>query len=189
MFVTNGKDNFPTSTQISVIPDSDDVIGDDVVIEQYLRFGIPVRLTIQKIHVDASIESLGITNDGFMDVTKWPYDVAWFNLWPRPWEIGSAVIAGHYGIWESGAESVFNKLDTLVKGDIISVEDDTGRTISFIVRESKIYKWDADAFDVFASNDGKSHLNLITCVQDQFTRKFPDRLVIFADKEIFTDSQ
>jgi uncharacterized membrane protein len=72
----------------------------------------------------------------------------------------------------------------LVKGDKIFIEDDKGIIISFIVRESKIYALDADASEVFYSTDGTSHLNLITCIQDKVTKKYPNRLVVFTDKEI-----
>ena len=58
-----------------------------------INFGIPIRLTIPKIKVDATIKSLGLTSNGNMDTAKGPYDVGWFNLGPRPGEIGSAVIA------------------------------------------------------------------------------------------------
>lgn len=154
-----------------------------------ISFGIPIRLKIPKLKIDAPIKSLGLAADGSMAVTKGPYDVAWYNQWPRPGEKGSAVIAGHYGRWKNGAISVFNKLNTLVKGDKVSIEDDKGAIIYFIVRESKIYKLDADASNVFTSNDGKSHLNLVTCIQDKVTRKYPNRLVVFTDKEILTGSK
>jgi len=46
--------------------------------------GLPVSLKISKIKVNAPIKSLGLAADGSMEVTKGPYDVAWFNLGPRP---------------------------------------------------------------------------------------------------------
>lgn len=84
---------------------------------------------------------------------------------------------------------MFNTLNTLVTGDKISIVDDKGATISFIVRETKIYKLDADASNVFYSTDGKSHLNLVTCIQDKVTKKYPNRLVVFTDKEILTGAK
>lgn len=147
------------------------------------KLWLPVRLVISKLNIDAPVKDVGLTPDGAMDVTKGPYDVAWYNQGPRPWEKGSAVIAGHYGKRKNGAISVFNKLNTLVTGDKISIEDDKGVIISFVVRKIKVYKLDADASDVFYSSDGKSHLNLVTCIQDKVTKKYPNRLVVFTDKE------
>lgn len=158
-------------------------------IKEKVPVWIPLRLKISKLNIDALIVPVGLTPDGAMDSTKGPYDVAWYNLWPRPGEQWSAVVAGHYGKWKNGAVSVFNTLDTLIKGDKISIVDDKGVIISFIVRESKIYPLDADASDVFYSTDGQSHLNLVTCIQDKITKKYPNRLVVFTDKEILTGAK
>lgn len=144
--------------------------------------GLPIRLRISKINVDAPVVPVGLTPGGAMDVTKGPYDVAWFKPGPRPGQKGSAVIAGHFGVWKNGAISVFHNLNKLAKGDIISVEDDNGATISFVVRESKIYDPKADASAVFYSSDGKSHLNFVTCVWDKVSKTYSKRLVVFTDK-------
>lgn len=146
---------------------------------------LPVRLKIPSINVDAAIESLGLAPDGTMDVPNGPNDVAWFDLGPRPGEIGNAVMSGHFG-WKDGISAVFDDLSTLKKGDILFVEDSKGTTIAFVVRESRLYDPEADASDVFNSNDGKSHLNLVTCegVWDESSKSYSKRLVVFADKKI-----
>jgi len=148
-------------------------------------FEVPVRLIIPKIGVDAVVESLGITSDGAMDVPKVPNNVAWFNLGPKPGENGSAVIAGHYGFWKNGEGSVFDDLNKLRKGDEIFIEDEKGTIIAFVVRELKRYNQDADVPEAFNLNDGKSHLNLITCegVWDKDKKTYSDRLIIFADRK------
>ena len=120
-----------------------------------------------------------------MDVPKERANVAWFNLGPRPGENGSAVIAGHYGRWKNGKGSVFDNLHKLRKGDKIYVEDENGVIITFVVRESRRYDPNASVGDVFGSNDGKAHLNLITCegVWDKVSKTYSKRLVVFTDKE------
>lgn len=148
------------------------------------RSGLPVRLKIPEISVDATVEYVGLTADGLMDVPKSPADVAWLNLGPRPGENGSAVIAGHYGIWKNGEGSVFDNLKKLSKGGKLYVEDDQGTTTTFVVRESRSYNPEEDASDVFSSSDRKSHLNLITCESwDKVSESYSKRLVVFADKE------
>lgn len=148
---------------------------------QQANFGLPVRINIPTININAAIERVGVTAGGAMDVPKSQDDAAWLDLGPRPGENGSAVIAGHYG----GKISVFNNLYKLRKGDKIYVEDDKGAIISFVVRESRRYDPKADASSVFASNDGKPHLNLVTCegVWDKVSKSYSKRLVVFADKE------
>lgn len=146
--------------------------------------GLPIRFKIPKINVDAAVEYVGVARGGAMDVPKKIEDVAWYASGTRPGDIGSAVLAGHYGRWKNGQGSVFDDLHTLQKGDFVSVEDDRGKTTTFIVRESRTYDEHADAITVFTSDDGQAHLNLVTCegVWDPKTKSYPKRLVVFTDK-------
>lgn len=124
---------------------------------------------------------MGLTPTGAMDVSNGPAGVSWYTSGPRPGEKGSSVIAGHNGIRKNGDISVFHDLNILRKGDIVSVENDNGEIISFVVRESKVYDKIASTLEVFTSNDGKSHLNLITCIFDPISKTYPNRLVVFTD--------
>src|ERR1035437_3088718 len=56
---------------------------------------LPIRLKIPKINADAPVEYVGLAPDGSMGVPAGPNNVGWFDLGPRPGNIGSAVIAGH----------------------------------------------------------------------------------------------
>jgi len=147
--------------------------------------GLPTRLKIPSINVDAVLEYVGIAPDGAMDIPKSPDDIAWFELGIRPGEKGSAVVAGHYG-WKNGRAAVFDNLHKLRKGDKLYVEDNKGVIVSFVVREFRSYDPKADSSDVFNSDDGKSHLNLITCegVWNKTQKSYSKRLVVFTDKEI-----
>lgn len=145
--------------------------------------GLPLRIKIPKINVNARVEYVGITLQGAMDVPKGPANVAWFNLGPRPGDTGSAVIAGHEG-WKNGIPAVFDNVHKLRKGDIISIEDKWGTIFTFIVREIRVYDLKEDASAVFRSSDGKAHLNLITCAGawNKITKSYSNRLVIFTDR-------
>ncbi|MDD2515866.1 MAG: class F sortase [Candidatus Gracilibacteria bacterium] len=169
----------------STVEDNSAETIQDIIVPEKIKSELPIRLKIPKIGVDATIEYVGITSQGAMDLPKGRANVAWFDLGPRPGDNGNAVIAGHYGIWKDGTSTVFNDLHKLEKGDQIYIEDDKGVTVSFIVRESKKFNPNADTSDIFNSNDEKSHLNLITCqgVWNKTKKSYPDRLVIFADKE------
>lgn len=148
------------------------------------RPGLPKRITIPSINVEASIEYVGVDSDGAMDIPKDPGNVAWYAPGQRPGENGSAVIAGHYG-WKNDIPVAFDNLYKLQKGDEITVQDEQGVITTFIVRESRSYDPKADALDVFSSSDGKAHLNLITCegAWNKFLKSYSKRLVVFADKE------
>lgn len=146
--------------------------------------GLPVRLKIPKIHVDAAVEYVGLAHDGAMDVPKSPSSVAWFNLGPHPGEVGSAVIAGHFG-WKGGGAAVFDTVSTLHAGDKLYIEDEKGVQLTFVVREVRTYGKHEGTSGVFFSSDGKAHLNLITCegVWSKAEKSYSNRLVVFTDKE------
>lgn len=147
--------------------------------------GLPVRLKIPKMNVDTSIDYVSVTPDGAMDVPDGPDNVAWFQLGPRPGDMGSAVIAGHYG-WKNNIPAVFDNLNQLRKGDKVYVTDENGTIMTFVVRELQLFKEHDDASAVFISNDGMSHLNFITCegVWNKIVKSYPKRLVVFTDREI-----
>lgn len=159
------------------------VSGSDQVIIQAQEVELPMRLQISRIGVDAPIQNVGLAADGSMDVPKNPFNTGWYELGSRPGEIGSAVITGHVDSL-TGDPAVFADLDKLTIGDIITIENE-GVSLSFRVREIRIYPAQADATEVFISTDGKAHLNLITCngTWDTDTNQYTDRLVIFTDYE------
>lgn len=139
------------------------------------------RLKIPSIGVDAAIERVALTPDGAMNTPKGPRDVGWYSLGPYPGQTGSAVIAGHRG-WKDGIPAVFDGLDRVRKGDHILVIDAQGNNHTFVVRETRTYKRDSYAPEVFASSDG-AHLNLITCVGpwNPALKSTEERLVVFSD--------
>lgn len=142
--------------------------------------GLPVRLRIPAINVNARIQYVGVTPKGAMDVPSNTVDVGWFDLGPRPGKRGSAVIAGHFD-GQNGGAGVFTNLHKLKKGDKLYIEDDKGTSIIFIVRESRIYI-PGYADDVFSRSD-KAYLNLTTCdgIWDGAKKSYSKRLVVFAD--------
>jgi len=157
---------------------------DILPIQEHPDYGLPVILKIPSIDVDSTVEQVGLTSDGAMDVPKTRDNVAWFSLGSRPGEVGSAVMAGHYGI-KDGKGSVFDNLHKLNKGDKLYIEDEKGIITTFVVRESRRFDSQADATKVFGSNDGESHLNLVTCegIWDEASGGYTQRLVVFTDKK------
>lgn len=174
--------SLPTNAIITSVPPTANTPTLDK--QENVKPGLPIRLKIPEINVDASIEYVGLKANGEMDVPKDPAAVAWLQIGNRPGDIGSAVIAGHYGIWRNGKETVFNNLNKLKRGDNIYVEDEKGMIITFVVREKRSYSANADASSVFTSSNGKSHLNLVTCQGwDKVSESYVKRLVVFTDKE------
>ncbi len=142
--------------------------------------GSPVRLMIPVIDVNASIQPVGVTQSGEMEVPSNTVDVGWFKLGSHPGEKGSAVVAGHID-GENGEKGVFANLYKLKDGDKLYVEDNKGVSIAFVVRESRMYN-PGYADEVFSRNDN-TYLNLVTCdgVWDGVKKSYNKRLVVFAD--------
>lgn len=153
-------------------------IAQELIIESTIP-GLPTRLIIPKINVNANIQELGVNSNGDMDVPNNITDVGWFKLGSRPGEKGSAVIAGHLD--GKNSKGVFANLNKLKEGDQLHIQDNNGKLFVFIIRESRIYD-PGYAEEIFNSNDS-AHLNLITCdgVWDKNKKSYSKRLVVFAD--------
>lgn len=144
--------------------------------------GLPVRLMIPRLALDAKVLYMGLTRDGDMAVPDNNFkDVGWYQYGARPGDAGTAVVAGHVN--SKNERGVFIDLHRLVKGDIVKILDDKNQTISFVVRDMRTYDQNDQPEEVFHSTDG-THLNLITCAGEwnASEQQFPVRLVVFADK-------
>ena len=164
------KDNNSRTSDVNIQP----------VLAQDEERGIPTRIKIPRIQVDAVVQEVNVAENGEMESPSNSSDVAWFELGPRPGKTGSSVIAGHFD-GKNGEDGVFKDLGILKEGDVVTVEDDKGMTSIFIVRQSKAYG-PGENEEVFGQSDGK-HLNLITCdgVWDEDKKSYSKRLVVFAD--------
>jgi len=141
---------------------------------------LPSRLLIPTIGVNAEIQYVGVNDKGEMEVPSNITDVGLFKFGVIPGQTGSAVIAGHFN-GENNQEGVFANLNKLKAGDKLSIEDKTGKSITFIVQKKELYD-SGYADDVF-NQSGDAHLNLVTCdgLWDEAKKSYTKRLVIFSD--------
>lgn len=148
--------------------------------------GSPVRLIIPKLNVIAGFQFNGTASDGTIEIPTNVTDVGWYTGSPRPGEKGNSIVTGHVAQIRRSVvtkQGVFYNLNTLQPGDKLYVQNDKGASITFVVRESRLYDPSADATDVFNSRDDGAHLVLITCegTWDQSKLEYTKRLVVFAD--------
>ena len=167
----------PVSQYIK-LPSRDQGIAPSPVVNR----GLPARLRIPTLKIDAAIGYVGLNKAGAMDVPANVVDVGWYKHGPLPGNTGSAVIAGHVN-GPRGEAGVFSHLEALQPGDSISVADGQDQITLFTVREVRTYDQDEQPNEVFNSSEG-AHLNLITCAGswDTNQRHFLKRLVVFADR-------
>ncbi len=150
--------------------------------------GVPIRIKIPQLNVDAPVIPVGLTASGAMDAPHTITEVGWYSGSVRPGMIGTAVMDGHVAQIRGGIATqpgVFSRLNELHVGDVFQIVDDRGETISFVVRESRLFDPSSDTTALFTSADGKAHLNIITCdgSWDPIAASFSQRLVILADAQ------
>jgi sortase A len=141
----------------------------------------PSRLLIPSLNIDAHVQYVGIAKSGHMAVPNNYTDVGWYRNGPAAGQEGSAVMDGHV---DNGFDlpGVFKHLNEIKVGDDIYVETNAGQKLHFTVTDVELYPYQNVPTDkVFYSEDGASHLNLITCdgawVSGQKT--YDHRLVVF----------
>ena len=168
------------SNPVVVTSHSDSVIQPIVPVAH--NYGLPVQLQISPLKVDAKVSYMGKTKTGAMDTPPNVIDVGWYKYGALPGNVGTAVMAGHLDGLKA-EPGVFSQLKLLQPGDIVSVRDNAGATVSFKVRTSKSYGQNEQPAEVFTSSEG-AHLNLITCTGtwDKTAHQFAQRLVVFTDR-------
>ena len=142
--------------------------------------GLPRRIQIPSLGVDATVVDVGLESDGSMQLPG-ASESGWY--WPgvRPGgEVGSAVIAAHVDY--AGERGVFFDLRSLEVGSEVSVVDDLGDTHLFIVTERFQVDKAGLPIDELFRVDGTGTLTLITCggVFDQGARSYTDNIVVRA---------
>ncbi len=140
----------------------------------------PVRLSIPALGVDSPVVPVGLEPDGTMEIPG-VSEAGWFEPGPRPGApFGSAVIAAHvdYG----GAAGVFFDLRSLEIGSEVTVTDDAGEPLTYVVTERfQVDKQELPIDELFRPG-GAPTLTLITCggAFDTGERSYQDNIVVRA---------
>lgn len=142
-----------------------------------------MRLRIPAIAVDAAVEQVGLTAEGYLDTPRRLDTVGWFDLGPRPGDPGNAAIDGFVGIPMRPA--IFWNLCTLTPGDELVVIGGDGVARRFVVTSVESYpKEEAPLRRIFGPANS-AHLNLITddprTAYDPMTGNYASSLVVYAD--------
>ena len=141
----------------------------------------PARLVIPSLGISAAVEDVGLNAQGNMRA-PWSFsEVTWYQAGTVPGRAGSAVMAGHVdnGL---GLAGVFKDLGNLNIGDDVYVVTGSGTKLHFKVSDIQTYPHDQVPVDqIFISNDGAAHLNLITCEGTWVTGQdtYDHRLVVY----------
>jgi sortase (surface protein transpeptidase) len=137
----------------------------------------PSRLIIPSIRLDTSVQEVGITSNGEMDVPDGrSKNVGWYRYGTIPGDTGSAVMDAH-------VYAAFAKLRYVKVGDDIYVMNAKGEKLHFRVTDSRVYGLDELPLQqIFNDTDGR-HLNFITCARKFIPslNTYSHRLVVYTE--------
>jgi sortase (surface protein transpeptidase) len=139
------------------------------------------QLVISKIHVNATIEKVGVDKNGAMAVPVKPMDVGLYAPGAQPGAAqGDVVIDGHLD-WYNLPRAVFYDLNKLQPGDQIDVVSN-GKVLHYKVTDSATYPYTSHPVGLFAAG-GPPRLSLITCAGSWDAGKsvYSQRLVVNAN--------
>lgn len=138
----------------------------------------PVRIVISSIGVNAQVQGVGITSQGLIDVPKAYGLVGWYNKGKTVGEAGPTVMVGHYA---SGYGAVFDKLDGIKDGDLITVTTKRGKSFTYRVTKKAQYHKDKVPMQKIFKGGDESRLEIITCQGAWQGDSYDKRLVVTAE--------
>ncbi|MBW6434446.1 class F sortase [Actinoplanes hulinensis] len=149
-----------------------------------MQRSVPVRLEIPSIGVDTGLMTLGLRDDGTLEVPPLRGDApaGWYRHSPTPGEVGASVLAGHVDSARDGP-AVFHRLGEARPGDPVAVRRTDGTVARFTVTKVATYpKRDFPSDQVYAPLD-RPGLRLITCggVFDRGRGSYRSNIVVFAE--------
>lgn len=139
--------------------------------------GVPERLVIGDVEVDAPVLPVGTTKAGAQDVPKSLAETGWWKDGQEPGQPGNAVIVGHTA---SDDDGVFDDLADLEKDDTITLRGEKG-TLEYRVTSEREVKVEAFApeSDRIYRETGPSGLVLMTC-GDWNGKRFETTVIVYA---------
>ena len=142
-------------------------------------FSDPTRLDIPAIGVSTRIVPLGRSDDGSAEVPSGFTFAGWYDLGPKPGQVGPAVILGH--VDSRTAAGVFFRLKSLLPGDRLTVWD---KSLAVTFEVERVATYSKDRFptaSVFGPTPD-AQLRLITCGGpfDSATGHYEDNIVVYA---------
>ncbi|SDQ78006.1 class F sortase [Quadrisphaera sp. DSM 44207] len=141
----------------------------------------PVSVSVPSVGVRSPrLETLGLQDDGSLQVPVDDALAGWYEHAPTPGELGPAVIAGHVDSREGPA--VFYRLAEVRPGaEVVVAREDGSRAVFVVERVEQHPKDDFPTAEVYGTTDHPA-LRLITCGGDfdASSGHYESNVVVFA---------
>jgi LPXTG-site transpeptidase (sortase) family protein len=139
--------------------------------------GIPTRVVIPDVKVDAAVLQVGTTKAGAQDVPNSLTATGWWKDGQQPGQSGNAVIVGHTA---SKADGVFDHLSDVKNGDLVTVRGKQGKVTYRVTSELelKVEKFAGESDKIYRET-GPSGLVLMTC-GDWNGKRFETTVIVYA---------
>lgn len=146
----------------TVIAQEAEAVSDVVESNQVTEEGItPTFIVFPALNLFTSVESVGRTNTGTMDVPNNWQNVAWYEPGFAPGEDGHAALSAHLD-W-SGNTGPFWGLADVPNGSLLAVVGESGRILVYMTVSNQSYDRVARVSDQVFGPANESRLSLITC--------------------------
>jgi len=146
-----------------------------------MKKAIPKRLQIPAAAIDTTFEkSLGLDDNGAIEVPDSYDEVGWYEYGPTPGELGPAVILGHVDSYEGPA--VFFRLGQVSVGDEIIIDRADGTIARFEVTALERHLQSGFPTALVYGDIDHAGLRLITCsgVFIRGQQQYTHNLIVFA---------
>jgi sortase (surface protein transpeptidase) len=147
----------------------------------YDAVAVPVRLRIPALHVDSTVQRLGLRADGTIAVPDRTDVAGWYDQGPRPGQPGPAVILGH--VDSTSGPGIFIGLAAVRPGATVRIDRSDGTYAAFrITHVSRVPKVEFPTDVVYAPTLDPT-LRLVTCGGsfDRARGSYRDNVIAFAD--------
>jgi LPXTG-site transpeptidase (sortase) family protein len=154
----------PSSTAPQVAGDDVPRIGRTLQPRSVKEAIVPVSIGIDRLNVQASIDAVGVVEDGGVEIPEDVQRVGWFRFGAGPGQgEGSTVIVGHRDGFDQGA-GAFYSIASLDVADRVQLDLADGSTQEYeVVSREVIEKEILPTSEIFAE-DGPERLTLISCI-------------------------
>ena len=141
---------------------------------------LPLYINIPAIGVGSELISLGLQEDGSLEVPTDFNQAGWFRGGAIPGDLGPAVIAGHLDSILGPA--IFSRLSELKPGDLVKVLRRDSKVLTFSVTRIDNYLKDYFPSDQVYSSTLDPELRLITCGGsfNKSSRTYAGNTVVYA---------